>query len=105
MKKRLKKKKYQEYVDLVLLEVSCSPYYRKKFREAEAFDKVKLDVTNPELFSEWIVQACKWYGLVFCGDRTEFTDEENMECMIVVLPDNDQLGGVFNASYNNLIYL
>ena len=102
MNKRLKKKRYQRYVSYVLSDLLESDALRKAFKDAKAYAPVDLDVTNPALFEEDTVAACKQYGLRFVGYRTEPVEETTNTCLVVVLPDDPRYDVIVDAAYEDL---
>ena len=102
MNQRLKKKRYQRYVSYVLSDVLESDACRKAFQNAAPYAPVELDVTNPDLFEEDTVAACKGYGLRFVGYRTEPEEGTENTCLVVVLPDDPRFDMIVDASYDDL---
>ena len=102
MNKRLKKKRYQRYVSYVLSDVLESDVCRKAFKEAKPYAPVDLNVTDPAVFEEDTVAACKHYGLKFVGYRTEPVEDDTNTCLVVVLPDDPQYDMIVDAAYEDL---
>ncbi len=102
MNQRLKKKRYQRYVSYVLSDVLESDVCRKAFRDAKPYTPVDLNVTDPAIFEEDTIAACKHYGLRFVGYRTEPEEGTENTCMLVILPDDPQYDMIVDASYDDL---
>lgn len=98
MKKRLKKKQYQEYVTWILGAVSMSPRYRQLLRDTPANTEVNIDLKPLE--DEIGIKECISMGLQFCAYRTEFDDPEELTCKIIVKSAEPAFQHIRRESYN-----
>lgn len=98
MKKRLKKKQYQEYVAWILGAVSMSPYYRQLLRDTPANTEINIDLKKLE--DENGIKECLRMGLRFRAYRTEFDDPKELTCKIIVKSAEPAFQHIRRESYN-----
>lgn len=98
MKKRLKKKQYQEYAAWILGAVSMSSYYRQLLRDNPANTEINIDLKKLE--DEIGIKECINMGLRFHAYRTEFDDPEELTCKIIVKSAEPAFQHIGWESYN-----
>lgn len=103
MNKRIKRKVHKEYVLEVVCDGSSSEVLRKMVRDTEPYKRIRLNLFDQRIFTDFVTVPAGRYKLKYNVYRTEGTERNPLECLMIFeavdFPD------IKSASYNDLNYL